>query len=324
VGRLIARLRRQVLGISPEEATFGKRGFRGGDEQARARLERIGATFLEGYHAALEADDDSLGARLNTVEAEWRGFAFEGAAMGLALLDFMSPWKKNRLQSFLRGPGAAHVYMIHVGAGWALARLPVRPERFLKRLDPLLGWLAIDGYGFHEGYFGGPGYFAARGKPARLAGEAAQVFDQGLGRSLWFVEGADVQAIAATVAAFPESRQADLWSGIGLACAYAGGQDRANIEALRREAGRFQAGLAQGAAFAAKARQRAANLVPHTDLACQVICGVSAAAAAEVTDITLQALEAERSGVDYAAWRRRIQASFAREVIANDWTGRHI
>ena len=316
MGRLIARLRRQVLGISPEEATFGKRGFRGGDEKARARLERIGATFLEGYHTALEADDASLGSQLNTIEAEWRGFAFEGAAMGLALIDFMSPWKTNRLHSFLRGPGAAHVYMIHVGAGWALARLPVRPERFIKRLDSLLRWLAIDGYGFHEGYFGGPGYFAAQGKSTRLAGYAARVFDRGLGRSLWFVEGTEVPAIAATVASFPESRQADLWSGIGLACAYAGGQDRPNIEALRGRAGRFQPNLAQGAAFAAKARQRAANLVSHTDLACQVICGVSAEAAAKVTDITLQALETENLGPDYRIWQQRIQESFAKEVIA--------
>lgn len=316
MSRLITNLRRQILGISPEETDFGKRGFRGGDKQARARLERIGATFLEGYHAALETDADKLGPRLNTIEAEWRGFAFEGAAMGLAIIDFMTPWQAGRLRAFLAGAGADHTYMIHVGAGWAMARLPVRPGRFRKRLDPLLGWLALDGYGFHEGYFGGPGYFAAQRKPARLDGYSARVFDQGLGRSLWFVEGTEVRAIAATIAAFPESRQADLWSGVGLACAYAGGQDRPNLEALRELAGRFQPQLAQGAAFAAKARQRADNLVPHTDLACQVMCGVSATAAARVTDVTLQALAAETPGPDYEMWRQRIQASFGREVIA--------
>ncbi len=316
MGRLIARLRRQILGISPEEATFARRGFHGGDQQVRARLERVGATFLEGYHTALEADEAALGPRLNAIEAEWRGFAFEGAAMGLAIIDFMSPWKSNRLRAFIEGPGAAHIYMVYVGAGWAMARLPVRPERFRKRLDPLLGWLAMDGYGFHEGYFGGPEFFAAQGRPARLDAVAARVFDQGLGRSLWFVEGADVQAVAATIAAFPESRQADLWSGVGLACAYAGGQDRPNIEALREKAASFQPHLAQGAAFAAKARQRAGNLVAHTDLACQVICGVPAIAAAGVTDITLQALAETTPSPDYEMWRERIQASLAREVIA--------
>lgn len=316
MSRLTGKLRRQVLGISLQEATFAKRGFRGGDEQARARLERIGMTFLEGYHTALEADDLSLGWRLNDIEAEWRGFAFEGAAMGLALIDFITPWKTSRLQAFIRGPGAVHIYMVHVGAGWAMARLPVGPERFLRRLDPLLRWLAIDGYGFHEGYFGGPGYFAAQSRPARLTGYAARVFDQGLGRSLWFVEGTEVEAIAATVASFPEARQADLWSGVGLACAYAGGQDRPHIEALCSKAGRFRPDLAQGAAFAAKARQRADNLVPHTELACRVICGVSTEAAAEVTDVTLQAMAAEAPVADYEGWRQRIQASFASEVLA--------
>ncbi len=315
MSRLIGKLRRRILGLSPQEASFAKRGFRGGDQQTRARLERVGVTFIEGYHTALEADEAMLGSRLNEIEAEWRGFAFEGAAMGLALLDFITPWKTSRLQSFIRGAGASHIYMIHVGAGWAMARLPVRPERFISRLDPLLGWLAMDGYGFHEGYFGGPAYFAAKSQPARLGEYAARVFDQGLGRSLWFVEGADVQAIAATVASFPEARQADLWSGVGLACAYAGGQDRPGLEALCDKAGRYRPEMAQGAAFAAKARLRAGNLVAHTDLACQVICGVSAEAAAKVTDITLQIMTNENPVADYEVWRRQIQASFAGEVL---------
>ena len=304
-----------MLGISPREATFKKRGFRGGDEVVRARLDRVGASFLAGYHAALEADESELGPRLDGVEAEWRGFAFEGAAMGLALIDFMTPWKSDRLQSFMRGAGEPHVYMIHVGAGWAMARLPVSVERFLKRLDPLLRWLAVDGYGFHEGYFGGPDYFSTQRRPPRLKGYAARAFDQGLGRSLWFVEGTDVEAIAATVASFPEARQADLWSGVGLACAYAGGQDRHGIETLCRKAGRFRPHVAQGAAFAAKARLRAGNLVAHTELACQAICGVSAEAAAKVTDIALRPVAAEPPLGDYETWRQRIQASFASEAL---------
>lgn len=316
MSRLIRKLRRRILGISPQEATFAKRGFRGGDEGALARLERVGASFLEGYHAALESDESALGARLNESEAEWRGFAFEGAAMGLALIDFLTPWKSSRLRAFIRGAGEPHIYMIHVGAGWAMARLPISPERFMSRLDPLLRWLAIDGYGFHEGYFGGPDYFAAQSRPSRLTGYAARVFDQGLGRSLWFVEGTDVQAITATIAAFPEARQADLWSGVGLACAYAGGQDETGIETLCRLAGRFRPQLAQGAAFAAKARLRADNLVAHTELACRTICGVSAEAAAKVTDIALQSMAAGNSAGDYETWRQKIQASFASEALA--------
>src|SRR3712207_8380154 len=54
--------------------------------------------------------------------------------------------------------------------------------------------------------------------------------DQGLGRSLWFVQGADVRRIPATVNAFPAERRPDLWSGLGLACGYAGGRTRAEVD----------------------------------------------------------------------------------------------
>jgi hypothetical protein len=74
--------------------------------------------------------------------------------------------------------------------------------------------------------------------------------------------------------AFPQSRQADLWSGVGLACAYAGGVDRRRLEFLREAAGPYLAQAAQGAAFAAKARARAGNPAHQTDLACGVFCGI--------------------------------------------------
>ena len=127
--------------------------------------------------------------------------------------------------------------MVHVGAGWALAQLRLRVDRALARLDPLLGWLAVNGYGFHHGYFHGPRRWIASESRVGSTGYARRVFDQGLGRSLWFVEGAEVARIAATIARFPASRHADLWSGVGLACAYAGGVAAEAIEDLERDGG---------------------------------------------------------------------------------------
>ncbi len=284
----VRRLRRKLLGISVAETSFARRGFRGGEAAVRDRLERIGRTFLQGYHAALEEGrPEALGYHLDGVDAEFRGFAFEGAAMALALLDHMMPQRGNRVAGFLGGPGADHLYMVHVGVGWALARLPwLRgdPRRCLARLDPLLRWLALDGYGFHEGYFSWRRFVEREAVPVHLSGYAPRAFDQGLGRSLWFVDGSDAGRIAATVAAFAPERRADLWSGVGLACAYAGGADRSAIETLREAAGPHRPHLAQGAAFAAKARQRACNPQDHTDCACGVLCGMSADEAAVVTD----------------------------------------
>lgn len=315
--RPLAKFRQRLFGISPDEATFKRRGFHDhGPEQTR-RLEQVGRMFLRGYHAALlDEAPDALASRLESVEEAFRGFAYEGAAMGLALLDRLSPWRRGRVQAFLAGAGARHTYMIHVGVGWAIARLPwLRRNvvRATRDLDPLLRWLALDGYGFHEGYFHWRRYKERPDSFARFGGYAVHAFAQGLGRSLWFVEGTDVTRVPSAVASLPRHLHPDIWSGVGLACAYAGGAEAREVERLRASAEGFTAELAQGAAFAAKTRLRAGNPTEHTEVACRVLCGCSATSAAEVTDETLAQLPGDGDVPAYEAWRLRIQSHFIQE-----------
>jgi hypothetical protein len=311
-----AWLRTRVFGISAEEASFARRGFRGGDTPVQRHLERVGHVFLEGYHAALREDrPDRLASALDRIEPALCGFAYEGAGMGLFLLDLLTPWKRDRLRGFLSGHGAPHAYMVHVGAGWAMARLRRRVDRALSGFDPLLRWLVVDGYGFHQGYFQWQRHVDRQRVPAHLSGYARRAFDQGLGRSLWFVEGADAARIAASIARFPRARQADLWSGVGLACAYAGGVTDVPIRCLRSMAGANQPQLAQGAAFAAKARERAGNPAPRTDLACRVLCGLPAEDAARLTEYALADLPADGLLPAYEVWRQRIQAHWSKEAV---------
>lgn len=321
-------LRQKLLGISSLEATVTKRGFNVNDLQIKHRLEQIGCTFLHGYHKAISSNNLSvLQAQLNQVEKELQGFAFEGAGMGLALLDNLTPWKQNRLQGFLDGAGNDHIYMMYVGMGWALARLPWALKPYLKQLkssrdvvgnvstrrlkpDPLLGWLALDGYGFHQGYFYWRDYIQGIAIPQELSGYALRVFDQGLGRSIWFVEGSDVTRIPQTIQNFHPERRGDLWSGVGLAATYAGGVERSQLEALKMAAGVYLPQIAQGAAFAAKTRIRAGNATPHTEMACQVFCEMSLDEAAQITDNALEGLSAQGDIPAYEIWRQRIQAQF--------------
>jgi hypothetical protein len=305
LGRL-RRLRRSLFGISLEETTFAKRGFYQGDAHAQRTLELSGASFVQGYNAALDDDRfEALVPSLQSIDPALRGFAYEGAAMGLALLDYLFPFKR-RLNAFIEGPGNDHIYMLHVGAGWTLGILPRSARRLMQQFNPLLSWLVVDGYGFHEGFFSWRRFIQNQALPLRLFGNALQVFDQGLGRSLWFVKGADVTQIIDTIHAFHPARQSDLWSGVGLACAYAGGVERDAIQTLCDAAGKYRPHLAQGAAFAAKARQRAGNLVAHTDLACQIFSGRPANEAARITDESLEDLPQGEQA--YAIWRSRIRA----------------
>ena len=308
------RLFRYALGLSLQEATFSRRGFYATNSGVRERLEDIGRTFISGYNEALYTSElETLARRLAHGEKELCGFAYEGAATAFTLLDHLTPRNCGRLQRFIDGPAAGHVYMAHIGAGWAIARIPWlrrRLDAFLAQLDPLLCWLAVDGYGFQQGFFKSRENITHKKYPSGLSGYARRVFDQGLGRSLWFVNGTDVPRISETIASFPETRRADLWSGVGLACAYAGGVDHTALECLRVAAGDGVSYMAQGAAFAAKARQRAGNQADHTEMACRLLCGLSAEAAARVTDDALKQLNSDGEGPAYESWRRRIQAQF--------------
>jgi enediyne biosynthesis protein E3 len=314
----IASIRRLVFGISPDETRFDRRGFAPAQPDVEKHLETAGCAFVGGYNTALaKPHANELVVRLNDVELLYRGFAFEGAAMALTLLDLITPWNRRRFFEYVNIPtGNSHVYMLHVGVGWGIARIPWARrnfERVMARYHPLYRWLTLDGYGFHEGFFYTRRYVAQHQTPRGLSTDGAHVFDQGLGRSMWFSQGADATRIAAVISAFPPGRQQDLWSGAGLAATYAGGVTQDVLEALVSRAGGAAPAIAQGAAFAAKARQRAGNLNDHTELACSVFCGCSPDEAAKITDECLTDLPDDGPEPAYAVWRARIQQRFAQQ-----------
>jgi enediyne biosynthesis protein E3 len=308
----MASLYRAMFGIDPEETRVARRGFQVDDAEVKQRIEQIGHYFVEGYHSALqEQQPERLRLLLDKQPLEERGFVYEGAVMALVILGFFSPLGKQPWHRFVHSVGEPYLYICYVGAGWALARLPLTPERMMLPLDPVLCWLVVDGYGFHQGYFHGAETIEHQRYPHKVSGYARSAFDQGLGRSLWFVCGADPQRIDATIKRFATTRHNDLWSGVGLAAAYAGGVKAEVLNELLLLAEVNAPALAQGVVFAAKTRQRAGNYAPHTELACEIICRSSVAEMAELAD---------RSGIDlpknsglcisYQHWRQRVQAYF--------------
>ena len=312
------RLFRRLFRIHEEDTILGGPLFRDNPSPARRHLGTAGRAFLDGYHLALEHPDfPGLAAQLDGMAPALRGFAYEGAAMAVALLDMFRPWGKSRLLEMAGGIGGAHVYLIHVGAGWVLARKPCGTEKFLARFDPLLRWLVLDGYGFHEGFFHADRCLQGQPVPARIPGYGRRAFDQGLGRSFWFLKGGDVPEISGVVARFPEARRGDLWSGIGLAAVYAGGVGAADLRQLRKDAGEYTAELAQGAAFAAKARQRAGTIDAYVDQACEILCQRPAMEAAAVTDEALIGLPFDQTQPAYEHWRERIRRQLSPSLLTS-------
>lgn len=302
---VLRRLRHRVMGVPEAEIT----SFLGGDTEGWRHLERAVRSAVGGYHAVLDGSRLSdLVPRLDATPNDLRGYAYEGAAMGLTGLDCFIPGS-TRFADYLAGPAAAHAYMAHIGAGEALARLGRRPEAFLSRLaDPVLRWLVMDGYGFHEGFFKPARHVVEQRVPGHLSPYATRVFDQGIGRSVWFRSGADVPLIASTLAAFAADRQADLWLGVGVACGYVGGIDRDAVVALRAAAGSHADRLGVGAAFTAKGRHRAGNLVPDGEIACDVLCGgLTSRQAAALVDRAFADVAAVRPvGSPYDLLQRRL------------------
>ena len=318
-GMTLQRMRLKLLGISPAEAEIDRRGFRPVDAAVAEHLERVGRAFLTGYNTALGAPSPAqLGMKLDgACASDYRGFAFEGAAMALTVTDAIY-LTRGAFREFLRGPGAPHAYMLHVGAGWAIARLPwlrFRLSTVLTSFDPLLRWLVADGFGFHEGYFHWPASIRRQVVPRGVRGYAARAFDQGLGRSLWFVDGSDPSRIAASILAFPPHRRDDLWAGVGLACAYAGGGSQSVVARVAQLAGEHAPAAAQGAAFAAEARSRAGNPIAHCEEASQVFWGRSADATAAIAQETMVDLPFSETTPAYEVWRRRVQHDYSSRLI---------
>jgi enediyne biosynthesis protein E3 len=281
------RMRRRLLAIDPAEASFEKRGFGACDPEARSRLEAMIGAFVDGYNQALIVADGSTLASLlhRRFDDHHVGFAFEGVGMYLALLDLLLPGRVSSLRRFTDGAGGDHDYIAAVGAGFAVARAPwgLRAlESYLAKLDPQVGWCVASGYGFHQGFFHHRRFIENAGDPpAGLGVYGCDLFDSGVGRSMWWVLGGDPVRIGRAIDGFPAARRAELWSGIGVACAYAGSPTADGLRDLYRLAGQHQPDLLSGVPFAARLRQKGKNYSAVTELACRVLLGISTDEAGE-------------------------------------------
>jgi hypothetical protein len=290
---------------------------------ARASLEEVLRVFICGYNLTLEIQDYELLARKfeEDFDRHHVGFAFEGAGMGCALLDLLAPRKTSRLKAFTDTAGRQHDYIATVGAGFAVARLPwgLRTlDRFTEKLDPMVAWCVLDGYGFHQGVFHHRLFVdECKEPPAALADYGKQLFDAGVGRSLWWVKGASPLLIRQAIDRFREARRGELWHGVGVACAYAGGVGEEVLMDLLELSGLYQEDFLSGIPFAARMRQRGENASRSTDLACTLLLKMTSDQAADLLVKYLDEVAAEWTGTQrelgrkgYMLIRKRVTRGF--------------
>jgi enediyne biosynthesis protein E3 len=313
----LGRLRRRLLTPSADKTAAGKRGFHIKDESTQQLLGTTPMYFRTGFGEALETGDPvETAARLERLERPYRGFAYEGAAMGLAILDVLSLRRHDRIARFIAGPAQRYAHAAHIGLGFALTRAPRGRWRLIESADPLLRWRVLDGYGFAQAFFRTDRYVHAQYQepdfpwPKGYPDYANRGIDQGIGRALWFIGGASIPHVTGLIGGFPESRQPDLWSGTGLAATYAGGATEQELQSLRERSGPFRAHLLQGSALAALTRVSTGLVTDGTRMATAALCGMSPEQAESLASRALTGLPPDAELPAFEIWRQRVAAEF--------------
>lgn len=272
------------------------------------RLTEVVQVVTDCCHLALATPSlAALCRKLDRYPEELLGFAYEGAGVGLAAIDTTFPWR-SRTRQFTNDYAHNYKYAIYLGAGMGLARIRRRPDRFIRQLrDDVFGWVVWDGIGFHQGLFGYRRHVQERHVPLGVGGFTLSVFDHGLGRAIWFGTGADIDAAAATIYAFPQSRRGDLWAGIGLASTYTGGGDPTKITTLLSQAGDDADRVVEGAIVAAKNRHDPANVSSHNHNAIEALCGAKTNVANDYANDALTNLPVDGPEPAYGIWRSRLR-----------------
>ncbi|MEV4118619.1 DUF1702 family protein [Micromonospora sp. NPDC049645] len=319
----LGSLKRLVLTPSLREVTFERRGFPGASSSAPSPLEAIPQAVICGFEWGIDAHDQwEVERRLSLVEPEHRGFAYEGATMAFTVLDAMRGGRGHRTRDLLLGPGQPHIFLAYIGIGFAMAKLPrmlwkgIVPDLSGTPYHPTMSWLAVDGYGFDLAFFKTGRWVDEQRVPAPYPFQGSpdyftRAVDQGIGRALWFIHNGRVTDVATAVERFATQRQADLWSGVGLAATFAGGCAPSDLATLRRLAGPLWTEVAQGSVFAAKARHYSGTVPPHSETAIAALAGLTVEKAAVLADDVAVVEHDADAGPAYEQWRQRIRTAVA-------------
>jgi enediyne biosynthesis protein E3 len=233
---------------------------------ALQKTEQIRAVFLETQLFYAKHDDmPALIVYLANTEKEFSSIAYESASMAIALKDFEADTFPYAWLLYANGAAAAHQAQVYVGLGWAIAKFNFTFLTAVENLQAKFHFRIADGCGYYDGSFKRRQTVVNQQLPVYLPAAAMPMYDQGVGRSIWYTEKADIHTIASRIETFATSRHADLWRGVGIAVAYVGGCSDADLKKLFRYAAENRFQLSCGAALAARSRTKAGTMTNDTD-----------------------------------------------------------
>ena len=248
-------------------------------------------------------------AELESTNIEFRSIAYESVSMSIALEDLKHGDALTNWFQFLNEAASAHATQVHVGLGWAFAQQLKNPIAYLPELNPMMRYRVLDGYGYYEGIFRRRRSIINHLKLQVDAAVASSALDQGLGRSIWYLNKGIIDEAKIMIEGFAVDRRKDLWRGLGIAIAYVGGCDEETLLEIFSKVDIYKSQLAIGAAMALVSRNYANYISADTELVCNVFCNKTANEIVLLNEKLRERLDLNEANA-YENWLNELQKAF--------------
>ena len=127
----------------------------------------------------------------------------------------------------------------------------------LSEIEPDFQVKVLDGYGYWHGLFRRRLTIRTQTIPKNITSEYQSGFDQGIGRTIWYITKGEVAKVVNIINHFSEDRRANLWQGIGVASTYVGGCSDELIGELKSASSEFKKNFETGIESAESSLKRA-------------------------------------------------------------------
>lgn len=236
--------------------------FKNSNPHYTKKFPEILKSFLTGHNNMLSLflRIDHVREKLDQSNPFYRGFAYEGAGMGLGARAAIMLRRGARFEKNILKLDPSYIYQYYVGLGWWLFKVCQFNKRgydqWLKTLDPQYGPILFDGVGFIVGLFHYKTDPSIITKFNNFSADHQRIVYQGFGRSLWFQHEFQLDKVLETIEELPVNHREDILSGVGLAVAYSCFDNLSyGYSAIKLIPTEYRCAFQQGMAFGWEARK---------------------------------------------------------------------